>query len=122
MADAEIKQATESSRARGRYGALSLWAALAAFAVSVVAIAVLSISPRRGTTPAWEYANVAAFLVLFALAPLGNLAGTVFGILGLSRWNDRRGLAVAGLAINGTAILIALGFFAIMLRGLAAYH
>jgi hypothetical protein len=99
-----------------------LWAALGAFAVSVVAIVVLSNSPRRGTTPAWEFANMAALLVLFVLAPLGNLTGSVFGIMGLSRRTDRRGLAAAGLAINGTAILMALGFFAIMLQGLGTFH
>jgi hypothetical protein len=121
VAEAEITQ-TAQPGARGRYGALSLWAAFGAFAVSMAAIAVLSNSPRRGTTPAWEFANVVAILVLFALAPLGNLAGTVFGIIGLSRRSERRGLAVAGLAINGTAILMALGFFAIMLRGLGTFH
>jgi len=97
---------------------MSLWFAVAAFAVSAGSMAELAITPRHAETPAWQTANLVALLCLFGMAPLGHLFGAGFGVLALFRRNERRGFAVAGLLVNGAALVLAAGLLMLAKKAL----
>jgi hypothetical protein len=103
-------------------GALSLWFALAAFGVAVVAIAGLVAAPRPTQSTGWEIVNTAAILALFGVAPVVHLLGTVIGLAALFRANDRRGLGIAGILVNAAAVAMVVMLIIFVFRGLGAFH
>jgi hypothetical protein len=118
VAEQNIAELTALPTPRGRCGAISLWVALGAFVIIVATFVVLMNEPSYPApiTAGWNTANIIAYLVLFGFTPLGHLAGAAFGIVALFARNDRRGLGLAGLLINGFALVILVGSAVLMFR------
>jgi hypothetical protein len=105
----------------GRYGILSVWLALGAFSAAMTAMMVTLLTSK--STGAVYGVVSPIFVVIFGLmAPLAHIVGLGLGVGAILRRNDRRGLGILGVCLNGLAIGIGVLLVYASLSGLGPFR
>ena len=102
-------------------GAKSIFCAILALALVVLALAFMVSLPKDASELTTNIATFGLVAAYFVAAPLLHIVGAVFALAGLFRVDDRRVLCVLGIILNVGLVGLGalLGFAA--LAGIGAY-
>jgi hypothetical protein len=95
-----------ASAGRRRFGALSIWIAVATFAATFAFDQAYVQILKSGNEPLRHAAVGISDIYDLAVEPLAHVAGLGLGIAAMFRHGDRRGLGLVGALLNGGALLI----------------
>ncbi len=93
------------SATRGKLGLWSVLLAVAAFALMCSSVWIFAAITNEDTPAPGRTASAAFVIVAFGIPLILHIVGLGVAIAALFRPHERRGLAIAGLVINGLVVL-----------------
>ncbi|MGX5842816.1 hypothetical protein ACWGTI_19035 [Mesorhizobium sp. ArgA1] len=104
-----------------KLGKRSVILALAAFSAGAVAIVIMVAMPSDASELTQSVATGFFMLMFLLAAPVARITGVVFGVMALVRSNDRRGLGLLGIVLNGLSVAGGLALLEAMASTIGAF-